>query len=1179
MSDSTLTHPTADRNVLFGTLALQLDFIDRDDLITALSARASAKDKPLGELLLDLGCLSLRRRQVLEALVEEHLDAHHGDPRQSLAALAPAAEIFQVLAALADPDVQTLQDTVILPRDSALSAHNGTSASADLTGERYQIVRRHAEGGLGEVFVALDRELRREVALKAIRPALASDRPSRERFLQEAEITGALEHPGVVPVYGLGQYADGRPFYAMRLIRGETLKEAIHRFHDADWPGRDAGERGLALRQLLHRFIAVCNAVAYAHNRGVLHRDLKPSNILLGKYGETLVVDWGLAKAVGDPPDRVADQGEGRLQPRSSSDLATELGSTLGTPAYMSPEQAAGRWQEVGPASDVYSLGASLYHLLTGQAPVQGSDRLAILEKVRHGDWLPPRQVKKDVPTALDAVCRKALALRPGERYITALELAADLEHWLADEAVRAWREPWWVRLRRWLGRHQSLVLSVLAALGVALLSLGIATVMLTDANRREREARLLAERNEQEATEAKWRERDARLNTEQSEQKARAEKERADTNFRLAREAVDAFSMRVSQDARLKQHDLEGLRKALLQSALDFYQKLVRQPGAGESVELERGRAYRRLADLTAAVGPADEAARLYWQAVDLFAERVQAHPEDPVPQQDLALAWNQLGNLRYEMGRMDEAQAAYQQALAVRERLFRVQPGSADDQQNLAVCYHNLGLVYQATGRLDQAEAAYRKALANQEELVRRHPDVLAYRSEVAAGYNTLGLLYRDTGRLDKAEASLRHALAARQQLARARPAVPEYQHELAGSHYNLALLLEDTGRAAEATEAFRQALAVQETLVRAHPTVASYQRNLAASHTNLGILYSHSGDLKASEAAYRQALAIQGQLTQSHPLIPLYQRELASTHLNLGKLYARLGRTADAEASLQQALALKEQLVVKYPAVLDYQRSLAMSYGSLGNLYRSMGRLDQAQAAFQKALAVQESLARQHPTVTEYAVALGGTYSNLGRAVDEQGKPAVALDWYAKAIDKLAGVARQEKQHVLAREFLRNAYWGRAETLTQLGRHAEALADWDRTIELADGSQRDSLRLERALVLASLGQHARAVAAAGDVAAKAGGKGNVLYRAAHVWAVAAAAVPGDKKLDSAERCKLSERYAAKGMELLTQTEAAGYFKDQAHRDQLKKDKELDILRSREDFKKLLRKAVGGA
>ena len=192
------------------------------------------------------------------------------------------------------------------------------SARPPADGQRFRVLRPHARGGLGAVFVALDDELHREVALKQILDRHADDPTSRQRFLLEAEITGGLEHPGIVPVYGLGTYADGRPYYAMRFIRGDSLKEAIERFHADEALKRDPGRRSLELRKLLRRFLDVCNAIDYAHSRGVLHRDLKPGNIMVGKYGETLVVDWGLAKATGQVRRR-SRPSERTLMPSSAS--------------------------------------------------------------------------------------------------------------------------------------------------------------------------------------------------------------------------------------------------------------------------------------------------------------------------------------------------------------------------------------------------------------------------------------------------------------------------------------------------------------------------------------------------------------------------------------------------------------------------------------------------------------------------------------------------------------------------------------------------------------------------------------------------------------------------------------------------------------------------------------------
>jgi serine/threonine protein kinase len=304
------------------------------------------------------------------------------------------------------------------------------------------------------VFVARDEELRRDVALKEIQDRHADDLDKRARFLMEAEITGGLEHPGIVPVYALGHYADGRPYYAMRFIKGDSLKEAIGGFHADPTLRDDPGQRNLALQKLLRRFLDVCNAVAYAHSRGVLHRDLKPDNVMVGKYGETLVVDWGLAKAAGRSGDEgIEDAPESTMISTSASGSAETLpGSLIGTPAYMSPEQATGRLDLLGPSSDVYSLGATLYSLLTGRVPFTDKNIREVLRKVEHGEFMSPREAAPWLDPALEAICLKAMALKPESRYPSSRTLAEDLERWLADEPVTAGRGntgPPWPRPRR----------------------------------------------------------------------------------------------------------------------------------------------------------------------------------------------------------------------------------------------------------------------------------------------------------------------------------------------------------------------------------------------------------------------------------------------------------------------------------------------------------------------------------------------------------------------------------------------------------------------------------------------------------------------------------------------------------------------------------------------------------
>ena len=706
----------ADRNLLFGILAVQMDFVRADQLIAAMNAWVLDKQRPLADHLLASGALASDARQLLDALVDKHIALHGGRADASLAALSSVEPLRRELAVIPDSDVQqSLGHAAVTPRGDRHATVAVPSRKPTSPGLRFHILRPHAAGGLGKVSIARDDELNREVALKELHDRHADNPDSRARFLQEAEITGGLEHPGVVPIYGLGQYADGRPFYAMRFIRGDSLAQAIDRFHrEADPSWRQPADV-LQLRRLLARFLDVCNAIDYAHSRGVLHRDLKPGNIMLGQYGETIVVDWGLAKPVQAPAtdsvsvDPEATQphlAEPAIRPQSGSGSApTQMGAAIGTPAFMSPEQAAGRLDELSGASDVYSLGATLYVILTGRAPQDDDDLGVVLQRVARGEFPKPRAVKPIVPRGLEAICLKAMALNPRDRYPSPRALADDIEAWLADEPVSALPESVPMRAARWVKNHRTLVTSGAAMALVAAIALAAGNVQLRAANDRERDAKTAA-LAAQKTAEAALKKAEA-AQAESQRQIARNE-----SLLELARKSLDRYET-LSKSDLLASYGMESLRSDLLEAAVEFYDALAAQTDQTEVSRQDRGEALFRLAGA-------------HWQ-----------------------------------LGRMDAAQDAYKQAIAQFRQLSTEFPRNASYQQGAAVNASNLAELLIDNHRANDAGCYLADAAAAFDLLRQQNPTDVKYAARRAYVASLAGERFRQLGQMEPAAAELARAI----------------------------------------------------------------------------------------------------------------------------------------------------------------------------------------------------------------------------------------------------------------------------------------------------------------------------------------------------------------------------------------------------------------------------------
>jgi serine/threonine protein kinase/tetratricopeptide (TPR) repeat protein len=664
----------------------------------------------------------------------------------------------------------------------------------------YVGLKPHAQGGLGEVCTASDTELNRTVAIKRLQEKFAANLALRQRFLLEAEITARLDHPGVVPVHRLLHDLCGRPGYVMRFIQGQTFAEAITRHH--------AAPTALTFRRLLHSFLQVCQTVAYAHNRGVIHRDLKPTNIMLGKFGETLVMDWGLAKVVGRPePARSAGE-EGTLIPESGSGSGeTALGSAVGTPAYMSPEQAVGRWDVIDHRTDVYGLGAVLYTLLTGRPPLEKTNWPEMQQKIQRGSFPRPRQIKPATPRALEAVCLKAMALDPPDRYPSVQALAADVEHWLADEPVAAYREPPPARARRWARHHRTLVSTAAVLLVAAVIGLSVGAALLQR----------------------------ARSETEQQRKAAVTAQRKAEAINRFLIDDLlkQANPMNNPVGDRLTVRDL--LDKAA--ARLDAQINLAEQPEVEAEVRGVIGRAYeylglaekaephyRREWELRAGLLGSEHADALAARNRLVWAVIAQGRLQEAEPLAQDALdtcartlgethavtgsAAGNLGKLRMLQGRFDEAVAPHRRAKQIADRTL-----DPDDLQTLEAD-NDLATALTMAGRP-------KEAIPLLESVVRRYRRINPRNPELATSLSNLGGTLWVLGRFKEAEPVVQEAIKLGTETAGA-----DYHTTLASRNL-LGHVLEGQERWAEAEKCYQAVLADRR---RVAPGLV-VQRTLAA------------------------------------------------------------------------------------------------------------------------------------------------------------------------------------------------------------------------------------------------------------------------------------------------------------------------------------------------------------
>jgi serine/threonine-protein kinase len=760
--------------------------------------------------------------------------------------------------------------------ESEPRGRDGASAIVHLGG--YSILREVGRGGMGVVYEAVQHSLARRVALKVLPLCAAMDPERRERFAREAKAAASLDHPNIVPVYDVGEH-DGHAYFSMKFVEGTTLADRV-----------ESGP--LAPRDAAALLLTIVRAIAETHRCGVLHRDLKPSNVLLDKDDRPLITDFGLAKSFEDERN------------------ISQTNATLGTPNYMAPEQAMGRAEQIGVATDVYGLGAILYQALTARPPFQSASVVDTLRQVVNQDPASPRQLNAAIGRDLDTICMRCLEKEPLRRYPTAIELAEDLERYLHGKPIKARPAGRIERAVRWCKRAPMRA----TALGLLMMTCGVTVVSYL------RTAAALSD---------------------------------SERSHEQTRQVVDHFLRRISEDPRLNERGMQSLRRDLLDQALIHYQRFIDQRGDDPSLQEELADTHFRVGLIREKIEDLSSARHAFAQAEDVQRTLVATFPDRADLVDALSKTLASSGRVHQRSGRFKLAREYFVEVEQLRQQLVDRFPQIGEYHRLLANAIMNLGLLDKARG--DLLSALQRLSHADeirQGQLAEASNDVEMRRDRGKGLFNLAQLQIAIGDRADEGEVAINHYTRAKNAVEEAIQLFESLVSDVPEPpdlHYQLALCYSAMGDATrrlgskQATEWHQRVFERVETLTQDNPEVVDYQITLGAIYLSLGQTAFQDGQTANAVELFREARRIYRALVRLRPGQPALQREYAVALRAVGELEAILGRLVVAREQLTGAQKAFAELADRYPDQEAYAAERDACSAALQAVDERLGKLD--------------------------------------------------------------------------------------------------------------------------------------------------------------------------------------------------------------------------------------------